>query len=130
MKTIVLYLLPCAAIFAQTGRTDWGQGVFDRNCLVCHSGKPKRTPSTQSQNPDPVQRAAENWAILAAENQIIGRTAFTGLYNRNLKSGVPATDETVGAIIDAGSPQKGMPPSRDALSAQQRADLLAYLKSL
>lgn len=128
MKSIIAAILFAAALATQTGRPQYGQIVFDQNCLVCHSQKLKRIPSRQ--NPDPAQRMAENWAILAAENQAIGRTAFTGLYSRNLKSGVPANDGTVGAIIDAGSPSKGMPPSKNVLSAQQRADLLAYLRNL
>lgn len=51
-----------------------------------------------------------------------------GLYKRKLKSGKPATDATVTKIIDEGG--NGMPPYADMLEKKDKADLIAYLKTL
>jgi cytochrome c len=52
-----------------------------------------------------------------------------GLFQRaKLPSGKPLSDETVTARINTGG--DGMPPYKDILSDKERADLLAYLKTL
>ncbi len=52
-----------------------------------------------------------------------------GLFHRaKLNSGKPVTDETVLARVNTGG--DGMPPYKDILSDKERADLLAYLKTL
>jgi len=52
-----------------------------------------------------------------------------GLFHRaKLSSGKPVTEENVLARINAGG--DGMPPYKDLLSEKERADLLAYLKTL
>lgn len=52
-----------------------------------------------------------------------------GLFGRaKLASGKPVTDETILARVNTGG--GGMPPYKDILSDKERADLLAYLKTL
>jgi len=52
-----------------------------------------------------------------------------GLFHRaKLSSGKPVTEENVLGRINAGG--DGMPPYKDLLSEKERADLLAYLKTL
>ncbi|MCE5308163.1 MAG: c-type cytochrome [Acidobacteriales bacterium] len=52
-----------------------------------------------------------------------------GLFRRSkLASGKPVNDENVMARINTGG--EGMPPFKDILSDKERADLLAYLKTL
>jgi cytochrome c2 len=52
-----------------------------------------------------------------------------GLFGRaKLSSGKPVTGENVMALVNAGG--NGMPPYKDILSDKERADLLAYLKTL
>ena len=52
-----------------------------------------------------------------------------GLYKRaTLKNGKKVTDENVKAIIKDGG--QGMPPFGDMLSDEERANVLAYLKTL
>lgn len=52
-----------------------------------------------------------------------------GLYKRDkLHNGKKVTDENVLAIINAGG--NGMPAYEEMLSAEERADVIAYLKTL
>jgi cytochrome c2 len=52
-----------------------------------------------------------------------------GLFQRpKLASGKPVTDENVLNRVNTGG--EGMPPFKDLLSDKERADLLAYLKTL
>jgi len=52
-----------------------------------------------------------------------------GLFKRaKLKNGKKVTDENVKAIINQGG--QGMPPFSDMLSDEERANVLAYLKTL
>src|ERR1017187_5868850 len=46
----------------------------------------------------------------------------------NLKNGKPVTDANVKAIVNAGG--NGMPAYADMLSDDERADLIAYLKTI
>ncbi|MBS1835293.1 MAG: cytochrome c [Acidobacteria bacterium] len=55
--------------------------------------------------------------------------ALKGLYKKGkLHNGKPVTDANVQAIVDAGG--NGMPPYADILSAAEKADLIAYLKTV
>lgn len=55
--------------------------------------------------------------------------SLKGLFKRDkLKSGKKVTDENVMARVNAGG--NGMPAYADLLSDQEKADLLAYLKTL
>ena len=52
-----------------------------------------------------------------------------GLYKKaKLNNGKPVSDASVKALINAGG--NGMPPYADVLSDAERADLIAYLKTL
>jgi len=51
-----------------------------------------------------------------------------GLFKRKLTDGKAASDATVGAKIDAGG--NGMPAYKDLLSAPEKANVIAYLKTL
>jgi cytochrome c len=55
--------------------------------------------------------------------------SLQGLYKRKtLKNGKAVTDANVKAIINAGG--NGMPAYADLLSDEERADIIAYLKTL
>jgi cytochrome c len=55
--------------------------------------------------------------------------SLQGLYKKKtLKNGKAISDATVKAIINAGG--NGMPAYADLLSDEERADLLAYLKTI
>ncbi len=52
-----------------------------------------------------------------------------GLFHRpKLSNGKPVSEENVMSLINSGG--GGMPPYKDILSDKERADLLAYLKTL
>ena len=52
-----------------------------------------------------------------------------GLYKKaKLKNGKPVTDDNVKALINAGG--NGMPTYAEVLSDKERADVIAYLKTL
>jgi cytochrome c len=55
--------------------------------------------------------------------------SLQGLYKHaKLKNGKPVNDANVTAVINAGG--NGMPAYADLLSDEERADLLAYLKTI
>lgn len=55
--------------------------------------------------------------------------SLQGLYKHaKLKNGKPVNDANVKAVINAGG--NGMPAYADLLSDEERADLLAYLKTI
>jgi cytochrome c2 len=55
--------------------------------------------------------------------------SLKGLFKKGkLHNGKPVTDAGVQAIIDAGG--NGMPPYADILSAAEKADVIAYLKTV
>ncbi|MGD1094756.1 MAG: c-type cytochrome [Bryobacteraceae bacterium] len=98
-----LLLLTGARTFAQKKGGDAAKGkeVFDQ-CSVCH-------------DPD------------SAEKKV--GPGLKGLYKRAaLKNGKKVTDANVLAIINAGG--NGMPSYSDMLSDEERADVIAYLKTL
>jgi cytochrome c len=89
------------AAFAQKGDAAKGKEVFDQ-CSVCH-------------NADSTEKK-------------IG-PGLKGLFKRDkLASGKPVTDANVLSQINDGG--NGMPAYKDILSDQEKADVLAYLKTL
>jgi len=98
-------LLAGAVLNAADGDAKKGKDIFEQNCDVCHNAD-----STDAK---------------------VG-PGLKGLFkkeNLTSDSNKKVTDATVMEIINKGSPA-GMPAFEDQLSAQQRADVLAYLKSL
>lgn len=100
--TLALVLLAGQPIVAQTkGDPEKGKDTF-RQCSTCH-------------DPD-------------STDKLIG-PGLKGLFHRaTLKNGKKVTEENVRAVIDAGG--SGMPAFRDTLSAEEHANLMAYLKTL
>jgi cytochrome c len=89
------------AAFAQKGDAAKGKEVFDQ-CSVCHNAD-----STETK---------------------IG-PGLKGLFKHDkLANGKPVTEANVRAQIDAGG--NGMPGYKDILSDQEKADVIAYLKTL
>jgi cytochrome c len=88
---------------AKPGDAAKGMDIFSSNCDVCHntdSVEPKVGPGLK------------------------------GLFKRaNLANKKKVSDATVMELINKGSPV-GMPAFEDQLSEQERADVLAYLKTL
>ena len=89
------------AAFAQKGNAAKGKEVFDQ-CGVCHNAD-------------------------SAEKKI--DPGLKGLFKRDkLVNGKPVNDANVRAKIDEGG--NGMPAYKDILSDQEKADVIAYLKTL
>lgn len=89
------------AAFAQKGNAAKGKEVFDQ-CGVCH-------------NADSTEKK-------------IG-PGLKGLFKHDkLVNGKPVNDANVRAKIDEGG--NGMPAYKDILSDQEKADVIAYLKTL
>ncbi len=88
---------------AKPGDATKGQATFSANCDVCHN--------TDSEEPK------------------VG-PGLKGLFKRaNLNNKKKVTEANVLDLINKGSPV-GMPAFEDQLSEQERADVLAYLKTL
>jgi cytochrome c len=88
---------------AKPGDATKGQATFSMNCGVCHN--------TDSEEPK------------------VG-PGLKGLFKRaNLNNKKKVTDANVLDLINKGS-AVGMPAFEDQLSDQERADVLAYLKTL
>lgn len=90
---------------ADAGDPKKGKDIFEQNCDVCHNAD-----STDTK---------------------VG-PGLKGLFKKDNLTSDPnkkVTDANVMDIINKGSPA-GMPGFEDQLSAQQRADVLAYLKTL
>ncbi len=88
---------------AKPGDAAKGKDTFSSNCDVCH-------------NTD------------SAETKV--GPGLKGLFKRaNLNNKKKVTDANVMELINKGSPA-GMPGFEDLLSDQERADVLAYLKTL
>ena len=89
------------AAFAHKGNAAKGKEVFDQ-CGVCHNAD-------------------------SAEKKI--GPGLKGLFKRDkLVNGKPVNDANVRAKIDEGG--NGMPAYKDILSDQEKADVIAYLKTL
>ena len=102
---VMLLAVVCAAgstvAWAQKGTADKGKEVFDQ-CSVCH-------------NADSTEKK-------------IG-PGLKGLFKHDkLVNGKPVNEANVRAKIDEGG--NGMPGYKDILSDQERADLIAYLKTI
>ena len=89
------------AAFAQKGNAAKGKEVFDQ-CAVCHNAD-------------------------SAEKKI--GPGLKGLFKHDkLVNGKPVNDANVRGKIDEGG--NGMPAYKDILSDQEKADVVAYLKTL
>ena len=79
-----------------------GKAVFEDNCAVCHNAD--------------------------SDEKKMG-PGLKGLFKKaKLKNGKPVTEANVKAILNAGG--NGMPAYSDMLSDEERANVLAYLKTL
>ena len=98
---ISMYLVSGLALAQKKGDADKGKEVFDQ-CGVCHNA----TTDEKKMGP-----------------------SLKGLYKKaKLANGQKPTDATVLAIINKG--KGAMPAFEEVLSADEKADLLAYLKTL
>ncbi len=87
---------------AQKGDPAKGKEIVDTQCAICHS-----TTTDETKMGPPLK----------------------GLFKRkSLKNGKPVNDANVLAQINNGG--NGMPAYSDQLTAQQKADILAYLHTL
>lgn len=113
MKRLVTTLTPLLlsaslgiALLAQEEKKDEaaakGKEVFEENCAVCHAAD--------------------------SDEQKVG-PSVKGLFKKEkLKNGKAVSDESVTALIEKGG--NGMPAYEDVLEKEQRAQVLAYLKTL
>jgi cytochrome c len=103
-------LFACATLFdaasfgaTKTGDAAKGKDTFSSNCEVCHN-----TDSTETK---------------------VG-PGLKGVFKKaSLNNKKKVTDANVMELINKGSPL-GMPSFEDQLSDQERADVMAYLKTL
>jgi mono/diheme cytochrome c family protein len=96
----VLILAAQAPKQAHKGDAGKGKAVFADQCAVCRPGRVKKLGP-----------------------------GMKGLFKKaRLQNGQPLNDTSVRALVDAGG--NGMPPYKDLLTAAQKNDLLAYLKTL
>ncbi len=93
-------LFGSVSMYAQKGDAAKGKEVFEQ-CSVCH-------------NADSTEKKMG--------------PGLKGMSKRKLGSGKPATDANVMGKVDEGG--NGMPAYKDMLSAAEKANLLAYLKTL
>lgn len=93
---------PAKAAAVKAGNPGKGKAVFEaQNCNTCHS---------------------------TGADRIMG-PGLKGVFSRpKLANGKKPSEETVSAVIDQGG--NGMPPYKDMLKPSEKADLIAYLKSL
>src|SRR6266568_8782575 len=109
MRKYIVSSVSAAALFAlvalapaqKKGSAAKGKEVFEQ-CSVCHN--------------------------VDTDEKKIG-PSLKGLYKRDkLKNGKKVTDENVRALINAGG--NGMPSYSDLLSEPEKANVIAYLKTL
>jgi cytochrome c len=102
MLLAVMCLAGSAVVWAQKGTPDKGKEVFEGQCSVCHNAD--------------------------STDKKIG-PGLKGLFKHDkLVNGKAVNEANVRAKIDEGG--NGMPGYKDILSDQERADVIAYLKSL
>jgi cytochrome c len=108
MRNLVLFcalgaLAACSALAAKAaGEAAKGKAVFDQQCVMCHNAN-------------------------SIEKKV--GPGLKGLFHRDkLANGKKATEENVRTQVDNGG--NGMPAYKEMLSEQERADLMAYLKTL
>lgn len=97
-------LLAAPGVFGQKKEGDAAKGkdVFESNCTVCHNAD--------------------------SEEKKMG-PGLKGLFkHEKLKNGKKVTEANVRAVIEAGG--GGMPAYSDMLQADEKNDLIAYLKTL
>ena len=88
---------------AAAGDAAKGKEAFANNCMVCHS-------------PD-------------SDTRLVGPGLKDLFKHAKLVNDQAPNDASVMGIVNAGSPN-GMPPFADLLTAPEKADILAYLKTL
>ncbi len=99
---VVLALGLVAGTAKGGGSAEKGKAVFDQQCVMCHNA----TNTDKKVGP-----------------------GLKGLYHRpKLANGKKATEQNIRAQVDGGG--NGMPAYKDMLSAAERDDLQAYLKTL
>ena len=99
----VSLLLAASALLA-AGDASKGKDVFEQNCAVCHNAD-----STEAK---------------------VG-PGLKGLFKKSaLVNKKKVSDDSVLDLINKGSSEKGMPGFADILSDAEKADLIAYLKTL
>jgi mono/diheme cytochrome c family protein len=109
MKILTALLLAGAISAAPLPKGDAAKGKeLFMQCQLCHSPDAWRTGG-----------------LLARK----GGPSLRRLYQKSklTTTGKPVNDDSVLEVINNGG--KGMVPYKDSLSAQQKADLIAYLKS-
>lgn len=107
-KTITLLaggaiLFAGSSLFGQKGDAKAGKEVFDNNCSVCHNSD---------------------------STDVKMGPGFKGLFKKDKMSttGKPVTDANILEKINEGG--NGMPAYKDILSDQEKANVIAYLKTL
>lgn len=93
----------CAMGAAKPGDAAKGKDVFDSNCSVCHNAD-----STEKKMGPGLQGLFKKAALVNKKKP---------------------TESSVLEMINKGS-ESGMPPFADALTDQEKANLIAYLKTL
>lgn len=107
-KLILIGALACAAaggVIAadKAGDATKGKEVFEQ-CAVCH-------------NADSTEKKMG--------------PGLKGLFKRDkLANGKKVTEANIRSLVDKGSAEKGMPAYEDMLSAEEKSNLIAYLKTL
>jgi cytochrome c len=100
-STVVLAITPLMIAADKAGDAAKGKDIFEQ-CSVCHN--------------------------VDSDEKKIG-PSLKGLFKHDkLKNGKKVTDVNVLAVINAGG--GGMPSYSDTLSDQEKADVLAYLKTI
>ncbi len=96
-------LVAGSSLYAQKGDAKAGKDVFDNNCSVCHNSD---------------------------STDVKMGPGFKGEFKKDKMSttGKPVTDANVLAKINEGG--NGMPAYKDILSDQEKANVIAYLRTL
>lgn len=87
------------------GSPEEGKSIFERRCVQCHG------PEGRGDGPLAPFLSPQPASLISAGTSV-------------------KTDEELFAIITNGKPRTAMPGWEDMLSAQQRWDLVAYIRSL
>src|SRR5688572_6608752 len=109
----IALLILAVTPMAQQDQAPAGEATYDQWCAGCHGAEGKGDgPAAGTMLPRP-------------------RDFTTALYQiRTTPSGALPTDEDILAVIDHGMPGTAMPGWSENLSADERGDLVAYLKTL
>ncbi len=99
---VVCLCVSAGVAAAKTGDAAKGKAIFDRQCVLCH-------------NADSTEKKMG--------------PGLKGLFHRDkLVNGKKPTEPNVRAKVDEGG--NGMPAYKDMLSDEEKADVIAYLKTL